>query len=276
MKVCFGVHQDPFVFAQENFFPMLKTFTINAADVFDLDFNNTLITKKVDGMFKQFVIKDGRCYIIVNTILVSFPVNIEKDVEILGSGEYLKIDHKRHLYPFHIKSITKGKKRQKIQTRLEGLEMIKKYIIPDNAEHQIKVVMKNVYSPASDRASFISNLIKAVHEVNVFPDDGIIFMDNNQLEETQIEDKKYKFNNTVDLYSYFELFKDFKHNENLVIKFANFEKREKGNNIITPIASHVFKNSDSLYYDSYLSLIVYENTMVDGPKKTCSANKVYI
>ncbi|AKS26436.1 putative mRNA capping enzyme large subunit [Diachasmimorpha longicaudata entomopoxvirus] len=267
LNVSFGISKNPLLFTNNELFPTLKTYTINAADVFDLDYNSTLITKKVDGSFKQFVIKNGFCHIIINTIFISFPVNIDKNVEILGSGEFLKIDKKRYIYPFHIKSIMHNKKYKKIQTRLEGLEMVKKYIIPDHPEHQLKLAIKNVYGPTNDRSSFISNLIKAIHEICIFPDDGIIFMDNNQLDEAKIEDKKYKFNNTIDLYSYFELFKDFKHNENLVIKFACFERKEKGHNIITPITSHVLKNSDSLYYDSFLSLIVYENTTNEFPQK---------
>lgn len=104
---------------------ILKTNFITFKDLLQKNETNILITTKVDGEKVEFKVKNGICYMILNNIIYTLKTNINKDIKLVGVGEYVKVENKKVIYPFYIHSINNKIMRNRQKSLLLFKELIK-------------------------------------------------------------------------------------------------------------------------------------------------------
>ncbi|QKE44485.1 putative mRNA-capping enzyme large subunit [Yalta virus] len=284
--LCFGVSgtKPSFYF---NFSPpvikQIRTNMINVGELLELDGTSHLVTKKVDGIPKQFYVKKSICYIINNYVLVELETNIPKEYELTGTGEYLILNQQRSIFPFWFESIKKDGKEIVFKTRIESFNYFKKILKETtrvtkysdfktklNHKERLGIIFdsKDFAGPFTDQKEYIKACYRAYTSISVFPTDGIIIVNNNETEPEKIIDYKFKQQNTIDVYTNFSL--PEKTDDSLTsLNFGFYmylKKKDKNTQKETKSYHELFKirqsNSSNFYYDNNLSMLVYQKNDV--------------
>lgn len=284
--LCFGVSgsRPSFYF---NFSPpviqQIKTNMINIGELLEFDGSSHLVTKKIDGESKQFYVKNSICYIINNYVLIELETNIPKEYELMGTGEYLILNRQRTLFPFWFESIKKNNKEIIFKTRLESLTYFEKILkettriskysdFKSKLGHKEKIGIifdsKDFMGPFEEQKEYIQACHKAYTSISIFPTDGIIIVNNNEVDPKKIIDYKFKQHNTIDVYTNFSL--PERADDNLTsLNFGFYlylKKKDKNTQKETKSYNELFKirqsNSSNFYYDNNLSMLVYKRNEI--------------
>lgn len=257
----------------------IKTNMINISELLEQDGTTHLVTKKIDGESRKFYVKNSICYIINNYVLIELETNIPKEYELIGMGEYIILDNKRNIFPFWFESIKKNKKEIVFDTRKQYFNYFNQILNESNkvsnnshfksklhSGEKIGIVFntKEFLGPFTDQVEYIQACYKAYSNISTFPTDGIIIIDNNQMDKEKIVDYKFKQYNTIDVYTNFSL--PMKADDSLSSLNLNFylylKKRDRNLNkeIKTFYELYKLKQSSSMlfYYDSNLSMLIYK------------------
>lgn len=256
----------------------IKTEMIDIGDFLALDNKSKyLVTKKVDGETKFFHVKNGKCHIVNNNILLEIDCNIPKKYEIIGIGEFIYLNGKRTIIPFFFTTIKKKDDNLPFTTRLKSFEIfsdILKDAHPDTSD--LSEYKSRIKSKQSDNRMVIfkqkefmlcegsiNDFIKTVHEMynknSTYNTDGIIIIDDSVINPDHVIDFKLKKSNTVDVYTTFTL--PSKSDETSTMNFS-FILAAKNNSTKTWIYKELFSSKKSstkdFFYDANLSMFVYK------------------
>lgn len=236
MQQSFGVNKDTIYFCFKPLFQDIKTFTIDLADLFNLNYHDVLIMKKIDGEPKQFYVKNGICYILKNHIMNELVCNIDSSYELCGTGEFFSYNGIRTIIPFYYEFVYHNNKPIIFKSRIESLSFIAKiikHVEPEDSEYHRKISIipnetlgirfsyKEIIGPFNDLTEFISNFLEFFKKTSAYPTDGVIIAYNtiDTTGKKEIQDYKFKANNTVDLFTNFEI--DQRKND--VVKVLKFD-----------------------------------------------------
>lgn len=256
---------------------ILKTNFITFKDLVQRNEESLLVSVKVDGEKVEFKVKNGICYMILNSIIYIFKTNLPRKIRILGIGEYVKVKGKRIIYPFYIYSINNKlmTNREKSLKLLEGIcsgddiedeEYESSQITVDEQSHSRKANLQEIYiknKKFEGNFSSKEELMAAVYQIFTskydFETDGIIIMnkDNNIMPK----DEKFKLDNTIDILCQVKPNLVLRKNgiciEMDLIKFSDTGEVFK---------KIYVKNNDEYHFDDILSLVVIKNTKGTVPE----------
>lgn len=261
MRHVYAIKYDDFLLTSRSFYPNLKTNFIDILNLYKIaNPLNFYITPKVDGEFKQFFVEDGKAYMISYGIMFTFETNIPKNYVILGSGELFYSDKKRILYPFHINSIKKDDKYESFTTRKEPLDYLKKIINDklvneqDGSFYKLFFEYKEIFGPFNDNETFYTALFKLQNKSFKYQTDGLILVDNYEIDREKIIDFKFKQNNTVDLMTSHDKNKDDK---TFCFKFSYMAELNKQRQVNELFSIDISKTGN-FFYSPELSMFVYQ------------------
>lgn len=257
----------------------IKTNMINIGELLELPGISHLVTKKIDGESKQFYVRNSICYIVNNYVLIELETNIPKEYELTGIGEYILLDNNRTIFPFWFESIKKNNKEITFNTRIEFFQYFNKILketnkISKNSEFKSKLRSnekigiifnsKEFWGPFNDQKEYISACYKAYTSISTFPTDGIIIVNNNEIDKEKIIDYKFKQYNTIDTYTNFTLPEKADDSiTSLNFTFSLYlKKKDKNLNKETKTFNELYKikqsSSTLFYYDNNLSMLIYK------------------
>lgn len=257
----------------------LKTFMINAAELLKLDSSTTCITKKIDGLYMQFILYQSTIFIVSNNIIRRFKTNIKKSYHGKGVGEFIYISKKRKLYPFFFEYLYKNDEKINFKSRYEMFDIIpnmytkKKFVnksyeqfLDENSlELTIEIDQKEYIGPFNSQTEFYYGIIEMMNKITDYNSDGIILFNNTNLDSSTIRDYKFKTENSIDLYTLLDFNNNSKSNTQLPVLNFNLyfigikkigDKMEKN--------FHLIQNSsmiltDNFSYDNEIVMIKYKD-----------------
>lgn len=251
----------------------IKTEMVNIAEVIKMPFKDMLITKKLDGKTKQFHVKNSKCIIINNGILLELETNIVKNYELVGIGEYIINDGERCIIPFFFEIIKKDDIDIPFSTRLESFNIFEKQVLKQekvvtnqeylshlkkDSKFSIVFQSKEFYNSHTTQNEFIDNVYNIYNKIYNLPTDGVVIIPNNVIARSEVVDYKFKKNNTIDLHTSLTL--GSKNNNSIDFSFSLFAYSQKNKEWTTEeLFSNTISSSTELYYDNNSSMIVFKN-----------------
>lgn len=268
--------QNFYLYFDESPVKQIKTHMTDLSSVLKLNYENYLITKKIDGQSTLFYVKNSICYIVYCSVVKELETNIPEEYEILGMGEYITQEGIRQIYPFHIDFIKKNDVLIDFKTRLDGLDYytdiinkkinfstntISKNILKNNEKIGITFMDKKFYGPFSSRTDFLKTIGSVYEQVSVYETDGIILVDNEKKSLSEVIDLKLKNSNTIDLYTNVVPGESNNGNNNININFCLYTLKKnhttnKDSKYFTNLYNLVIASSDEFYFDNELSMYV--------------------
>lgn len=257
----------------------IKTHMTDLASVIKLNYENYLVTKKIDGQSMYFYVKNSICYITYSSVFKELECNIPKDFEIIGMGEYVIQNGVREIYPFHIESIKKRDVQVNFSSRLEILQYYKNKInkktqfssndevkgkLNVNEKIGITFMDKEFYGPFDNRTDFLKTIGTVYDQISVYETDGIILVDNAKKPVEEIVDLKFKHHNTIDLYTNIVPTESSNGNNTLSANFCLYTSKRnnatgRDSKYFTSLFNLKQSSSEEFYYDSELSMNICVN-----------------
>lgn len=261
----------------------IKTNMINIGELLEMDHYSSLVTKKIDGVSKQFYVRNSICYIVNNYVLTELETNIPPEYELTGTGEYVILNNRRTIFPFWFESILYKKKNINFKTRLESFQYFDKILketskkikntefvskLKNNEKNGIIFSSKEFAGPFEDREDFLNNCFRLYTSESDFMTDGIVIIKNDEVEKEKITDFKFKQHNTIDVYTNFSLpekLDDSMSSLNFTFNIYLKLKDKKTNKDIKNFCE-LFKlkqsSSTLFYYDNKISMLIYKRDVI--------------
>lgn len=239
-------------------------------DLFGVNESNILITSKIDGELVYFKVEDTICYLIVENYLYILKSNItNKHISFSGIGEYLKIGNIKCVFPFYFDNINK-KKMHRLESIVEYNRILSEnnnnsniiysesnnfFNYDQNMMMEIVFKKKDIFDPFSSKEEYMQNIVTCIEFPFEFPSDGIILIESSGILDNKndiIIDKKYKFDNTIDVLTRITVYRGvYKNTNNIEFKLFKFK-----NNTPSEITTLNIQINDNLYFDSDLTALI--------------------
>ncbi|CCU55511.1 mRNA capping enzyme large subunit [Adoxophyes honmai entomopoxvirus 'L'] len=246
--------------------PKIKTHMIQYNKLNTIDKDSYILAVKIDGDVVEFNVKNGICNItIYNNIYKNFTCNIDKNIQMRGLGEYIKVNNIKKIYPFYFYEISYVDKNNIID-RYEQIQFYNNNLLNYKNAMQIKFEIKLVLKFDENNVSTnVLNFYKSIDKSNLKDIyDGVILLDtsNNNLKK----DYKFKIDNTIDIVCKIDTYRGIfvLHNDNnLYITFTLYQYDNKN---FVEISKYEVKN-DIIKYNNYANLLIFNNINKFGPNK---------
>ncbi|CCU55754.1 mRNA capping enzyme large subunit [Choristoneura biennis entomopoxvirus] len=252
--------------------PKLKTHMIQYNKLNIIDKDAYIMTVKIDGDVVEFNVKNGICNIIIyNIIYKNFTCNIDKNIQMRGLGEYIKVNNIRKIYPFYFFELSYTNKKiiTNISDRYQQIQYYNNNLMPFKTSLQIKFENKLTLKFDENNVSTnVINFYKSIDNSNLKDIyDGVILLDisDNNLKK----DYKFKIDNTVDVICKLDTYRGtyILHKDNML--YITFTLYQYDNKNFTEILKYEVKN-DIIEYNNYVNLLLFTNNNKFGPIKLVS------
>ncbi|CCU56376.1 mRNA capping enzyme large subunit [Mythimna separata entomopoxvirus 'L'] len=250
----------------------IKTFTIQYNKLNTIDKDSYVMAIKIDGNVVNFTVKNSICSVIIyNVIYKNYKCNIDKNIEIKGMGEYIKVNNVKKIYPFYFTEIkyVNRKATNIIENRYDQIQFYNSIITSFKEPMQIKFENKLTLKFNENNVSTnVVNFYKSIDNSNMKDIyDGIILIDISNNKDKK--DYKFKIDNTVDIVCRLDTYRGvyiLHSGGKLHISFSLFAYDDKN---FAELTKYTVK-SDIIKYISDANLLVFNNNDKFGPSKLLS------
>ncbi|AAG02841.1 putative mRNA capping enzyme large subunit [Betaentomopoxvirus amoorei] len=252
--------------------PKIKTHMIQYNKLNTIDKESYIMAIKIDGDVVEFNVMNGICNIIIyDMVYKNFSCNIDKNIQMIGMGEYIKVDNVKKIYPFYFSKLSYNNKKiiNNILDRYKQIQYYNDNLLCHKPNMQIK--FENKLTLKFDENNVTTNVLKFYKSIenssfkNIY--DGIVLLDITDNDSKK--DYKFKIDNTVDVICKLDTYRGtyILHNDNkLYITFTLYQYDNKN---FTEILKYEEKN-EIIEYNNYVNLLIFNNNNKFGPKKMLS------